>query len=259
MAQETLSIESATLVKSESPAVKGSLAWKMAAGMAALIVVVSTLMGGLSYVLLGQALNRQADQRAYLLAANLGDAIAGHLLKRNLLEVHAFVAKYGRLEGVAYVFVQDSKGEIVAHSLKSFPAELKPAASSAPRDVERRSVSYQRSAVRETAVPLLEGQLGTVHIGLWADPVSREARPLLKALVGASLAVILLGLLAAYLLARRFARPLQALSAVAARISTGDLETPVQVQGQDEIGELARSVERMRTSLKAAMWRLSRS
>jgi methyl-accepting chemotaxis protein len=42
---------------------------------------------------------------------------------------------------------------------------------------------------------------------------------------------------------------------MAGKMSTGDLETPVMIQSRDEIGELARSLERMRASLKAAMIR----
>jgi HAMP domain-containing protein len=39
----------------------------------------------------------------------------------------------------------------------------------------------------------------------------------------------------------------------------GDLETPVRIESNHEIGDLAHSLERMRGSLKAAMVRLSRA
>jgi hypothetical protein len=41
------------------------------------------------------------------------------------LELDALIAKYGRLDGVAYAYIQDPKGEIIASSLQPFPAELK--------------------------------------------------------------------------------------------------------------------------------------
>jgi HAMP domain-containing protein len=46
---------------------------------------------------------------------------------------------------------------------------------------------------------------------------------------------------------------------VADSMSRGDLDTPVSVgiESHDEIGDLARSLERMRSSLKAAMSRFS--
>jgi HAMP domain-containing protein len=49
------------------------------------------------------------------------------------------------------------------------------------------------------------------------------------------------------------------LTEVADKISKGDLETPVGVETRDEIGDLARSLGRMRASLKAAMMRLTQN
>ena len=63
------------------------------------------------------------------------------------------------------------------------------------------------------------------------------------------------------LLAQWIVRPIAGLLAVAGKVTMGDLETPVSgkcVVSGDEIGELARSLERMRSSLKAAMMRLGR-
>jgi HAMP domain-containing protein len=40
-------------------------------------------------------------------------------------------------------------------------------------------------------------------------------------------------------------------------MSKGDLDTPVEVESSDEIGDLALSLERMRASLKAAIIRLN--
>jgi HAMP domain-containing protein len=51
------------------------------------------------------------------------------------------------------------------------------------------------------------------------------------------------------------------LTEIADKVTMGDLETSVSgkcVTSRDEIGDLARSLERMRSSLKAAMLRLGR-
>jgi methyl-accepting chemotaxis protein len=53
-------------------------------------------------------------------------------------------------------------------------------------------------------------------------------------------------------------RPILDLKAIADDISRGRLDTIVSIQSNDEVGELGRSLERMRASLKAAMNRLSR-
>jgi HAMP domain-containing protein len=61
------------------------------------------------------------------------------------------------------------------------------------------------------------------------------------------------------LIANTTIKPIIELAAVADDISRGRLDTPVSVRSGDEVGELARSLERMRASLKAAMVRLSKN
>lgn len=72
----------------------------------------------------------------------------------------------------------------------------------------------------------------------------------------------LVGLALAYIFAARAARavihPLERLVKVADAISLGDLTRPVKVERNDEVGDLAQALERMRLSLEAAMDRLRR-
>lgn len=72
----------------------------------------------------------------------------------------------------------------------------------------------------------------------------------------------IIGLLLASLLAqqaaRRIVQPISDLVKVADAISLGDLTRPVKVSTNDEIGDLAQALERMRLSLEAAMDRMRR-
>jgi HAMP domain-containing protein len=66
--------------------------------------------------------------------------------------------------------------------------------------------------------------------------------------------MVLLGVI--YLYSTSVVRPIRYLSEVADRISMGDLETAVTVEGTGEVARLAQSIERMRTSVKTAIERL---
>jgi HAMP domain-containing protein len=115
--------------------------------------------------------------------------------------------------------------------------------------------------VHETAVPILEGQLGRVHVGFWADAVQTEIQRALLPIVGIIAVVPLVGALLSFLLAHWIVRPIVSLREIADKVTMGDLETSVGgecVSSPDEIGDLARSLERMRSSLRAAMLRLGR-
>ena len=65
---------------------------------------------------------------------------------------------------------------------------------------------------------------------------------------------ILLGVV--YLYSRSVVRPIRRLSDAADRISMGDLEARVIVEGKGEVANLAGSMRRMRMSVKTAIERL---
>jgi len=76
--------------------------------------------------------------------------------------------------------------------------------------------------------------------------------------IAANLSIVVLAvgfvmLLAVYLISRRLTQPLRMMASVAQSIARGNLEQPVIGEGQDEIGRLAVSFERMRRRLKARL------
>jgi len=236
------------------------LTWKITITFLGTIGIIGVLVLGIVYELAGKALRDQVGQRTTAIALNLSDAAAGYVLSKNGLELHTLVTKYGRLDGIAYVFIQDGRGAILANSLRSSPDELR---QNLPieqrREPNQRRLFIDRRPVREARVPILEGQVGTAHVGLWEDAVENEIYGILFPILRLVLIVLLVGLAIALVLSRSISRPIRRLSEIADRISTGDLDTPVGLESSGEVGDLARSVERMRASLKAAMLRLNRA
>ena len=239
-----------------------SLTWKIGGTFTAVMFVLGLFVAVAVYQLTRNALREQLHQRVLLLAHNLSDAAAGHVVGRDLLALHSLARKYTLLEGVAYAFIEDGKGEIVAQTLRPFPPELQqrlPVA--AQRQTYRRELSLGGNPVYETAVPILEGQMGTVHVGFWSAAIEKEIQRALFPLMGVVALAPLVGALFSFLLAHWIVRPIAGLTEIADKVTMGDLETSVSgecVRSRDEIGDLARSLERMRSSLKAAMLRLGR-
>src|ERR1051325_10526440 len=110
MAQETASMESSKLAKPVNIEWKrGGLRWKISTTFSGLILVLGILVIGIVYYFTGNALQKQIDLRATAIATNLADAGAGFVSRKATLELDALVAKYGRLDGDAYAFLQDPK------------------------------------------------------------------------------------------------------------------------------------------------------
>lgn len=212
----------------------------------------------LVYLLTRQLLNNQVDQRALGLAKNLADTASGYVAARNVLMLHAIVAKYNYQDNIAYAFVRGRDGNALAHSFGGqFPEELRIETSVENQNQgNRRIVTYRDRRVFESVVPILAGQLGSAHVGIWADIVAKEIH---ESLIPIVLVVGILFLVAggvSLLLSRHIVKRIIRLQSIADRMSKGNLEECVGVELGDEIEELGMSLERMRTSLKAAMLKL---
>lgn len=97
-----------------------------------------------------------------------------------------------------------------------------------------------------------------VTVGVPTAQASATLRNTLLLLLGVSLLALGLAALLARRAAQRVAAPIERLVKVADAISMGDLTEPVKAESNDEIGDLAQALERMRQSLDAAMERLRR-
>ena len=176
-----------------------TLEWKI------MILVFGLLFVLILNQLVGRALRNQMDENAVFIATNLSDAAASYLASKDVLQLKTTVTKYARLNRVAYVFIKDREGNVIAHSLASFSPDLQEELTfDQRREVSRRQVTLQGKTVYETREPILDGQLGTAHIGIWADAVERQIHRTLFMFVWP----IALGLLAVVIIVALLARPL---------------------------------------------------
>jgi HAMP domain-containing protein len=233
------------------------LKWKIPCAFAGMTALLGLLVVATVYRLTGRALRSQMEQQATVIATNLGDAAADYIPTQNFSELNGSIAKYARLDGVAYAFIEDDQGKIVAHSLEAFPPELRESLTfDERRQADRRTLTFMGRAVYEIRLPILKTGAVT-HVGIWKDSVEDEIYRIILPIVGLLTIVLVSGILLSFFLARSLVRPIRQLTDIAGTISLGNLDTPINIESRDEIEELARSLERMRASLRAAMVRLT--
>ena len=176
-----------------------NLEWKI------MLVVLGLLFIVIVHQLVARVLRAEMDESAVLMTTNLSDTAAGYIASNDALRLKTTVTKYARLSRVAYVFVQDRDGKIIASSLADFAAELRPAVSSnQDLQVSRREITMEGKPVHETRAPILDGQLGSAHIGIWASAVEGDIQRALFKFVWP----ITLGLLAAVIVGVMLGQPL---------------------------------------------------
>jgi signal transduction histidine kinase len=123
---------------------------------------------------------------------------------------------------------------------------------------EGKSGGYQR--VMEIEVPIyVEGsstKWGSIKIGLSLEEMRKEERQTRLMLILIGCAGLLIGVGGAALLARRVTRPLDKLVDGTVKISKGDFSQTIDIDSQDEIGELAKSFNDMSQQLQLTRKRM---
>ena len=248
-----------TKVRSRLAPFAHGLAGKMIFVFTGIVATFGLLTAVLVYFTLTSALKRQSIQRARVTAVNVRDSAPAYMFKKNAAGLRKLLDKYVSKPGIAYVLVEDGRNHILAHGFAVPPQELLRVTSPGSSQQEsQRTLSVGDGNVYEVSVPVLEGQIGAVRVGLWKDEVDAEISkaviPILKLVV----LVVIVGIFLTILLVWRIIRPISRLVATARRISEGELDVPSSgVNDASEFGELSRSFERMRSSVRAAIVRLN--
>jgi signal transduction histidine kinase len=122
------------------------------------------------------------------------------------------------------------------------------------RRTDRGRVDTPGGPVEYLAVPLLQGErLGGVFVAaIFRGRLDDEVESAARAAGAVGLAVLLLGALLAWRLAGRVVEPVTALTRTARSISETDFSRRIDVQGQDEVAQLAMTFNEMLDRLERA-------
>jgi PAS domain S-box-containing protein len=199
----------------------------------------------------------EIERRGEALARNLAAISYGPLLLYNFTALEQNVVRVAAEHDVVYAVVLDADGKVAAHS--RYPERVglllhgaaHERAAGAVEPLTQETVTNAGKAVYDFAVPVLvDGRKwGTVRLGLSKGRMEAELRRTRLELGALTLVTLLLGSVAAALMARRIARPVQQLAAGAAAISRGELNQRIEPSTGDEIGRLAAAFNHMAVQL----------
>jgi len=200
----------------------------------------------------------EVQRRGEVLARGLAATAQAPLLLYNFTALEQNVAQAAAEDDVPYAIVLDADGRVAAHSER--PERVGMVLHGA---LDRRAVETSGPLVQETttdtgegiydfAVPIVVGhqKWGTARIGVSKQRMERLIRRTRWELGSLTVATLLLGGLAAALVARRISRPVQQLAAGAAAVSRGELDLRIEPTTDDEIGGLAVAFNHMTSQLR---------
>lgn len=191
---------------------------RMKIGLLILLVVAG---GGALHALAAGRLMRgcmeaELKDRAVILADALAEHLAEHMINWDVLYALECVRDtMNQMEDVEYIYVEDFDGRLFCHTFEGgFPKALVHAALGMPvsEGVRVERFSTERGNILEVDHPLLEGTMARFHIGVNEKYMHARISRMRDQIIGISLGVAALGLLAGIALSRPITRPLKRLS-----------------------------------------------
>jgi two-component system sensor histidine kinase VicK len=240
---------------------------KILFGIAGVVVLFGLTVMIFAKTVLYQNLLEKLEKRGISIARHMAANSIDPVLTEKYFELSLMAKDFMKSEeDVAYIFVLDRTGKVLAHTFDNgFPVELKEvnrAGSGQKYSVQR--ILTEKEDLIDIAVPLLNGEAGVVHVGFSERNIRQEINSIIKLISWMVLAVSIIGVIIAIFLSRLIAKPLSTLTAVAEAVGGGDFEQRVVVHSNDEIGRLGKSFNAMvemrkqaETSLKESERKLS--
>jgi len=230
-----------------------SLRWKFFLIVAAVVI----LMGVLSIVLgstMNEALRSEHDDKGAALSKNLATLAAEPILIDSSVSLALLLAdaKDSNRE-VVYAFVCDRRGEVISHTFAGpVPPDLLATVRAGPNGAGKSSrFQTEKGLVADFAAPIMDGSIGTLHLGLSEMEVENRIGRTRKHMLLVTAAFLLVGLLLSLGVGAYLTRPLNELIAAAEAIGGGDLDRRSRVTTRDEIGLLSAAFNKMGDELRA--------
>jgi methyl-accepting chemotaxis protein len=218
--------------------------------LAAVLVPLAAVTWLISVQTLRQRMTEEFTSKGSAIANTLASSGVDLILTRDASTVQALIDQFAGISGVAYVMVYDPAKTQIAHTFVPFvPPDLVDrnlVAGDVARQVREIEyadpVSGATRRIIDIGVPMLGGTVGTVRVGMdrsIIDAAASRSGWFLFAVFGG---VAVLAVVAGVVFARRLTRPIAEIVRVAERVGRGDLDETVKIDAQDEIGQLAHTV-----------------
>jgi PAS domain S-box-containing protein len=221
---------------------------KILFGIAGLVLLMGLSMIIFAKTVLYENLLVKLEKKGISIARHLATNSINPILTEKYFEVEMLIKDYMKNEDdIEYIFILGRNGNLLAHTFdKGFPSGLR----NVNRDILKQESVTQRLITEkgyllDIAVPLMKGNAGVVHLGFSEKQIREDINSMVTWILWWILALTIIGIGIAFFLARMIAKPVTELARVAEAVGRGDLDQKVNLQSDDEIGQLGKSFNAM--------------
>jgi sensor histidine kinase regulating citrate/malate metabolism len=191
----------------------------------------------------------EANSRA--IAQSIANSSMDIILNRDLSTLQSLIDQFKEIQGIKYIYITDEHGDILAHTfVPGVPKEITSGDRQVTATVERSLAGI--GDFIEVASPILDGVIGSVHVGMDEGAVKLKIRAAIAAQAYLLSIIFVVSVVAAYVLVNLAARPLARVEAYARHLAAPEAphtitsaEVHALLERKDEAGQLARVVRHL--------------
>ena len=211
-------------------------------------------------------------QRGESVGAVLVERLVNPVYRLDMLQMYELIDETARLRGVSYVYLVDTDNRIIHDGTRDVSGYGKSWEAVDPGGLSGESVlslPAEKQALQiGKPVSLADTQLGVLYLGMSLAPAAEKTAAIdanlgdmlrihqsnnIKRLIAYSVVLLIVGILLALAISRRFARPIRQLAQFALDVGQGDYLQPPHLDRADEIGLLATSLSEMSANLRQSI------
>lgn len=269
------------------PKFRLGLRFKITAYISLVVMFTATVLG---WFLVRRQVHEIAEhlkEKGAVLGRNVASASEYGMLTGNRTIFDSITAGLKKEKDVAYCIISNNRGEILART-PTLPHNIEGISQTAAYEVTERALRTEKLLIQsftedETGTPVydiaapvmtqkisssLSGEevvfgmddtsgskgvtekIGVARIGISLDSMNKEISRARRTITNVTVFVVLLSIGITVFLVRVIVEPVQQLVAATERVASGNLDKPVMINTNDEIGELGASFNKMTDDLK---------
>lgn len=214
---------------------------KLLFSMLAAILFISVAIALVSRYILVSSLTNELEMRGFAIAHSVAERGGSYILDNDIPKLLVLIFDEARLRQrkdlVAYIFIEDQAGHILAHTLTHpLPENLRGNTLPPGKPDSIKLMELGNQEVYDLAAAINEGlyRIGTVHVGLNKRHIDTLVGKLRVAFLGFISAVVVITIILSSWLSKYITKPVSDLTRLSDEISRGNFDIPLKLgSGED--------------------------
>jgi two-component system, NtrC family, sensor kinase len=207
-------------LKNNKEKIRIPLFWKFTIGMVLVVVLFGSINVALVHRIIFSSLEKELQHRGVFMSQIVSQRAINYILFEDLVALNVLIDEVKAAdESIEYILVCNPDCNILAHTFdKLFPDELAFVHSRQNADeILTGYVQFKGSdkVIRDISIPLLDGNIGYLRVGITEDNITRTLDQATKALLGMILVLMVISLAGTFIFSYLVTSPVKDISMMA--------------------------------------------